>query len=152
MKYKGTRYESLWDWSTWLLFVFVGACIIWPIFLEDDKTWQIALLITTGVLLVLIAIMFKTIYYRIDGNSLIVYQFFRPMVLPIDKIESVLPTKTILSSPATSLTNRLAIKFSDRNVLKSSMPIVISPVRQTEFIAQLTSINPHIKLKDASKK
>lgn len=151
MKYNGTRYNSLWDWSTWLLLVFVGACIIWPIFLDHDKTWQITILATAVVFLMLMAVMFKSIYYIVDGNNLIIYQFFRPTVLPIDKIESILPTTTILSSPATSLANRLAIKFSDRNVIKSSMPIIISPVRQSEFIAQLLSINPHIKLKDASK-
>lgn len=90
-------------------------------------------------------VLFKGIYYRIDGNNLVVYQFFVPTALPIDKIESVMPTKCILSAPATSITQRLAIKFSDRKVLKSSMPLIISPVRQKEFIAQLLSVNPNIK-------
>ncbi|MDE6057550.1 MAG: PH domain-containing protein [Muribaculaceae bacterium] len=53
-----------------------------------------------------------------------------------------------MSAPATSLTHRLAIRFSDSKVLKSSAPLVISPVRQDEFIAHLTSINPDIKVEE----
>lgn len=152
MKFHGTRYNSLWDWSTWLLLVLVAACFFLPIFLDDDKAWRIVMTITGTVLLALMAIMLRSIYYIIDGNNLVIYQFNRPTALPIDKIESVMPTKTILSSPATSLTNRLAIKFSDRNVLKSYMPIIISPERQEEFIAQLITINPRIKTHRVDKK
>ena len=52
----------------------------------------------------------------------------------------------MLSAPATSFTHRLAIKFSDRKILKSSMPVIISPDRQKEFMDQLLSINPNIKV------
>ncbi|MDE7350069.1 MAG: PH domain-containing protein [Muribaculaceae bacterium] len=65
-------------------------------------------------------------------------------ILPIDKISEIRPTKTILAASATSLTHRIAIKFSDRKILKSSAPLVISPVRQDEFIAHLKAINPNI--------
>ncbi len=85
------------------------------------------------------------IYYRIDGDKLVVYTFFIPTFYPIDKIKDIKPTKSVLSSPATSLTHRLAITFSDRKILKSSIPLIISPVRQEEFIRQLLSINPEIR-------
>lgn len=140
-KYGGTRYNSLWDGSTWLIIALVAACCIWPMFLDDG----ILPVIISCVVLAFIIVLFKSIYYKIDGNNLVVYQFFVPSAFPIDKIESVLPTKSIISSPATSFTHRLAIKFSDRKILKSTMPIIISPVRQQEFIAQLVSINPNIK-------
>lgn len=145
-KFGGIRYNSLWDWSTWLIMAFsVGACI-WPLFLDDDRTWRIVLIILTCVFIAFLLVLFKGIYYRIDGNNLVVYQFFVPNVFPIDKIESVKPVRSMLSAPAASIIHRIAIKFSDRKVLKSSMPLIISPVRQEEFIARLLSVNPDIKI------
>ncbi len=140
-KYGGTRYNSLWDGSTWLIIALVVACCIWPIFLDDG----ILPVIISCIVLVSIIVLFKSIYYKIDGDKLVIYQFFVPSEYPIDKIESVLSTKSVLSSPATSITHRIAIKFSDRKILNSVMPIIISPVRQQEFIDQLVSINPNIK-------
>lgn len=96
-------------------------------------------------MLAFMLVTFLGIYYRIDGNELVVYTFFIPTDYPIDKIKSIKPTKSILSAPATSLTHRIAITFTDRKVLKSSMPLVISPVSQEEFIAQLRNINPNIE-------
>lgn len=142
MKYAGTRYNSRWDASTWAIIAVVVAACYWPIFIEGDK-WPM-LLITTP-LLIFVLIGFIGTYYRIDGDKLVVYQFFRPTAYPIDKIAEISPTKTILTSPANSLTHRIAIRFSDRKVLKSSIPLVISPVRQEEFITRLTAINPEIK-------
>ena len=88
-KFGGIRYNSLWDWSTWLIMAFsVGVCI-WPLFLDDDRTWRIVLIILTCVFIAFLLVLFKGVYYRIDGNNLVVYQFFLPNVFPIDKIESV---------------------------------------------------------------
>lgn len=140
-KYGGTRYNSLWDGSTWFIIAIVVVCCIWPIFLNDGMLP----VIISCIALAFIIVLFKSIYYKIDGNNLVIYQFFVPSAYPIDKIESVFPTKSVLSSPATSITHRLAIKFSDRKVLNSVMPIIISPVLQQEFIDQLVSINPNIK-------
>lgn len=143
-KYGGTRYDSLWDWSTWLILVLIFVCSTWPALIDDDRTWQIIML-GTGVAFLALAIVFlKGIYYRIDGNNLIVYQFFVPTAFPIDKIESVKPDKSIISAPATSFANRIAIRFSDRKILKSAMPLLISPARQQAFIAHLLTLNPHI--------
>lgn len=143
--YGGTRYNSQWDWSTWLILGFTAVVFLWPVLLDDDRTWQIALILGAAAFLALMVVFLKGIYYRIDGNNLVIYQFFVPTALPIDKIESVEPTRSLLSSPATSMTHRLAIKFIDRRVLKSAMPILISPVRQKEFIDQLLTVNPAIK-------
>lgn len=88
---------------------------------------------------------FLSIYYNIDGNELVVYTFFIPKAYPIDKIKAIKPTKSVLSAPATPLTHRLAITFTDRSVLKSYMLLLISPVRQDEFISKLLSINHGIQ-------
>ena len=141
MESEGTKYASRWDASTWLLLLFVVLVCIWPVLLDGD--WVGPAIVAVGMLVLFIGLFCGT-YYRIDGDRLVVYQFFKPTALPIDKISEIRPTKTILAAPATSLTHRIAIKFSDRKVLKSSAPLVISPVRQYEFIAELMALNPNI--------
>lgn len=136
-----TRYKSRWDASTWTVLAFVLACTIWPIFLDDG--W--VPVIISGVTLIGIIALLSSIHYAIEGNQLIVYTCGFHESYPIDKIAYVKPTKSMLAAPAASLTHRLEIGFTDRKVLKSAMPIIISPVRQKEFIAQLKSINPNIK-------
>lgn len=140
-KFGGARFNSRWDGSTWFILVLVAACCVVPRFL-DDGIWPtiICLIMLVFVLLTLIGI-----YYRIDGDKLVVYTFVIPTAYPIDKIKEIKPTKSVLSSPATSLTHRLAITFTDRKILKSSIPLIISPVRQEEFIRKLLTINPKIK-------
>lgn len=96
-------------------------------------------------MLIFVLVTFLSIYYRIDGDKLVVYTFFIPTAYPIDEIKEIKPTKSVLSSPATSLTHRLAITFTDRKILKSTTPLIISPVRQEEFIRQLLAINSEIE-------
>lgn len=136
-----TRYKSQWDASTWTILAFVLACTIWPIFLDDG--W-LPVIISALVLVGIIALLLS-IHYAIDGNQLIVYTCGLHNSYPINKIAYVKPSKSMLSAPAVSLTHRLEIGFTDRKVLKSAMPIIISPVRQNEFIAELKNINPDIK-------
>lgn len=140
-KYGGARYNSRWDGSTWSIIGLVAANCILHYFLNDGM-WPtiISLVMLAAVLLVLIGI-----YYRIDGDKLVVYTFFVPVAYPIDKIKEIKPTRSFLSSPATSLTHRLAITFTDRKILKSSIPLIISPARQEEFIRELLAINSGIK-------
>lgn len=142
-KYNGTHYKSKWDTSTWMLLLLVAACCLWPILLDED--WWLPVILT-GSMLILMAVLLKSTYYRIDGHQLVIYQFFVPTALPIDKIKEIKKTKSILSAPATSLTDRIAISFTDRSVLKSSMPLIISPANREAFIKQLLSINPNIKV------
>lgn len=140
-RHGGTRYNSQWDESTWFILGLVMVCCVVPCFM-DDGIWPTIICL---VMLAFVLVTFLSIYYRIDGDKLVVYSFFIPTAYPIDKIKEIKPTKSVLSSPATSLTHRLAITFTDRKILKSSIPLIISPVRQEEFIRQLLSVNPEIK-------
>lgn len=142
-KYSGTRYASVMDASAWgSMGTVIVACISPMIFAHE---WWVILLMSAIILFVLLT--YFGIYYRIDGKNLVVYQFFIPKAYPIDKIVEIKPTKSKLSAPATSLTRRLAIRFSDLSILRSYVPLMISPVRQQAFIAQLLSVNPAIKNK-----
>lgn len=132
-KFGGTKYNSMWDGSTWLMLGLVAACCLVPCFI-DHSLWLVTLCLA---MLAFVLLTFQGIYYRIDGDKLIVYSFFIPTAYPIDKIKEIKPTKSVLSAPATSLSHRLAITFTDRQILKSSIPLIISPVRQEEFIQHL---------------
>lgn len=140
-KFGGTRYNSMWDGSTWFMLGIVVACCLVPCFL-DHSLWLVTLCLA---MLAFVLLTFIGIYYRIDKDKLVVYSFFVPTAYPIDKIKEIKPTKSVLSSPATSLSHRLTITFTDRKILKSTTPLIISPVHQEEFIRQLLSINPQIK-------
>lgn len=140
-KFGGIKYNSMWDGSTWLMLGLVAGCCLVPCFI-DHSLWLVTLCLA---MLVFVLLTFIGIYYRIDGDKLVVYSFFVPTGYPIDKIKEIKPTKSVLSSPATSLSHRLAITFTDRKILKSTTPLIISPMRQEEFIRQLLSVNPEIK-------
>lgn len=142
-RYQGVKFNSLWDKSTWGLLALTMFFCILPIFFDDDG---ILPLILCGVIFVFVIAILCSVYYRIDGNQLIVYELFIPKAYPIMNITEIAPTKSILSAPATSLIHRMAIKFDDRKILKSVMPLVISPVRQDEFLSLLKKINPDIKI------
>lgn len=137
-KFEGTVYNSMWDGSTWCILGLVAACCLVPCFL-DDGIWPIVICL---VMLLFVLLAFIGIYCRIDGDKLVVYTFFVPTVYPIGKIKEIKPTKNILSAPATSLSHRLAITFVERKILKSTAPLIISPMRQDEFVRQLRSVNP----------
>lgn len=135
-----TRYGARWDASTWAMLALVAACTVWPVFLDDG--WA-PVVISAAVLIGIVA-MFLSIYYVIDGDRLEVHVYGTSQSYPIDKIASVRTCRSMLSAPAVSLTHRLEIRFADRSVLKSAMPLLIGPVRQQQFIAQLQAVNPDI--------
>jgi hypothetical protein len=140
-RYGGTRYNSQWNGSTWFILGLAAVCCVVPYFL-DDGIWPTIICI---VMLAFVLVTFLSIYNRIDEDKLVVYSFFIPTAYPIEKIKEIKSIKSVLSSPATSLTHRLAITFTNRKILKSSIPLIISPARQEVFIRQLLSINPEIK-------
>lgn len=91
--------------------------------------------------------MFASVKYQIHDNRLGIRNFFYKWEwFPIDGISEVKKVTGILSAPALSA-KRVAIKFSDKKILKSSMPMEISPKDRDGFIARLKEINPNIKVK-----
>ena len=135
------KYKSRWDASTWTIISIVMICCIIPCLTAEQLHTPIIICIAV---LAFIIVAFQSIYYIVDGNQLIVYTFFIPRRYSIDKIKEIKPSNSILSAPATSITRRLAITFNDRKILKSYMPLLISPENQNDFITHLLSINPNI--------
>lgn len=134
-------YRSKIDWLAWLCLLVVPVSMWFTAF---DMPWWYAVFICGGLTALCLIGLFGC-WYEIDGKSLMVYMFFRPTRLPIDKIKSVKKTTGILSTAAMS-TKRVSISFTDRSVLKSFAPLEISPKNRDGFMAQLKSINPNIKI------
>lgn len=137
---KKTVYRSKIDWWVWLVTVGFLA-VIW--FSAMGMSWWYVVFVS-GSTTVLYAWLLFGCWYEIDGGELVVYQFFRPTRFPIAKIKDVKKTTGYLATAGMSR-HRVTISFTDRSVLRSSMPLEISPKDRDGFIAALISINPAIK-------
>ena len=128
-------------WIPVVVVVTVSVAFIGP--LIDGEIFLAGLLL--GIwLCVMEIVMFASVKYQIcDGKLGIRNFFYKWEWFPIDKISEVKKSSGILSAPALS-TKRISIKFSDKKILKSSMPLEISPKDRDGFIAQLKEINPNI--------
>lgn len=140
-----TVYKSKIDW--WVpavVAVTVAVAFIGPII--DGEIFIVGIII--AVLLGTLEIfMFASVKYKIyDGKLGIRNFFYKWEWFQIDKISEIKKTSGILSAPALS-TKRVSIKFSDKKILKSSMPLEISPKDSDGFIAKLKEINPSIVVK-----
>lgn len=134
-------YRSKIDWWAWLCLLIVPT-LMW--FTAIDMPWWYAVFICGGLTALCLVCIFGC-WYEIDDEDLIVYMFFRPTRLPIDKIKSVKKTTGVLATAAMS-TRRVSISFNDRSVLKSYAPLEISPKDCDGSIAQLKTVNPNIEV------
>lgn len=140
-------YKSKIDWWFWSLLLIIAffncmlGCII-------AGSWNPGIIEISLFLFVIILFgyVISTVKYAIRGKELGIRGLTMKWEwLPIDKIESIKPTRSISASSALSF-DRIAIKFSDKEVLKSSMPLEISPKEKKEFSIALKSINPKVKI------
>lgn len=141
---KATIYKSKIDW--WIpVIVIVTASVAFIGPLIDGEIFWVGLIL--GVWLAIIEIvMFASVKYQIcDGKLGIRNFFYKWEWFPIDKISQVKKSSGILSAPALS-TKRISIKFSDKKILKSAMPLDISPKDRDDFIVHLKEINPNIEV------
>ncbi len=134
-------YKSKIDWWVWLVFLFMASVTA---AVAIDSSWWVAL--SFGGTMLICVFLIAGCWYEIDGDQLVVYQFFRPNRFPIDKIAEVKKTTGILATAGMSC-RRVSIKFTDRSVMKSSMPLEISPKDRDSFMAQLKEINRNIEVK-----
>ena len=111
--------------------------------LTDSDYWLGIVLAIPFCLFVCYA--FVSTKYAVRGNEFGVKVLLGWQWFPIEKIESIAHVNSILASAALS-THRIAIKFSDRKILKSSSPLEISPKDDKGFIAALLKVNPNIRI------
>lgn len=84
-RYGGTRYNSQWDGSTWFILGLVAVCCVVPCFL-DDGIWPTIICI---VMLTFVLVTFLTIYYRIDGDKLVVYLSLSLLLTPLTRLRKL---------------------------------------------------------------
>lgn len=130
------------DWWVWA--VIIGT--VWTVSLcvgIASPWWAAAI---TGIAVAaMLGVAMLSIYYKIDGDMLIVGDKCTKKSYPISEIESVQETFSILAQPASSF-RRVAIRFRRRGITKSALPLEISPRNRDEFIAALLEVNPEIKV------
>lgn len=135
------------DWWVYIvLIIMVSGCVLGLIY---DGELIGGLVLGAGMLaLWLFAV--TGVKYKICNNRLGIRNFYRWTWIPIDKIASVEKLHGVYVQGPVSATlslDRVRITLSDRNVLKSSMPVDISPKDRDAFIIRLKEINPHIEIK-----
>lgn len=141
-----TIYYSAWDWLPWSILAFtIIVCIVSTI----SVSVELAIIMTAIFVLIEVAAFIST-YYEVRGNELLVHSSFKVITYPIEKIKEIKPTNSWLAAPASSLSKRIVITFIDKTVRRNSIPLIISPARQSEFIEQLLSINPEIVVETRS--
>lgn len=138
---KKKKYRSRIDWWVWYCAAF--ALTVTIVAGIGSAWWVTALL--TGSMAAMFVVLILGCWYEIDGDTLVVYQFFMPHRMPIMKIKEVRKTTGYLATAGMS-SRRVSIKFIDRSVLKSSMPVEISPASRDAFIAHLLRVNPSISV------
>lgn len=136
-------FRSRVDWWLWAVLAFALTVVI---VCYMSLPWWLTLISCTGILLPFVLSVWGT-WYAIDEESgtLIVYQLFRANRYPIAKIRDVRLTKGYLSGPALSA-RRISIRFTDRSVLRSLLPLEISPKDREGFVSRLMAINPDISV------
>lgn len=97
-------------------------------------------LIPLGLALVLVFASLLSIRYTItEDGKLLVRALLLKQEYDLRKLESITPTRSLLSSPAASL-RRLRLDFG------VGKPLVISPAAQDYFIEEVQRINPKVKV------
>lgn len=117
-------------------------CMAGPILTGSD--YLLGFLLSVPFCIFILSLIITT-RYAIRGREFGVNTLYRWSWFPIDNIESITHVNSILASAALS-TDRIAIRFKDRKVLKSAAPLEISPKDRTGFISALLKINPEIQV------
>lgn len=97
-------------------------------------------LLPLGLALVLVLVSLLSIRYTItEEGKLVVRAFFLKQTYDLSKLESITPSRSLLSSPAASL-RRLRLDFG------VGKPLIILPAAQEYFIEEVLRINPKVKV------
>ena len=143
-----TYYKPKIDGWFWILIFVMTFTLLMVCSISENGLSSPGIVVTCvfiAIVLILIWLM-TTVKYAIRGTELGVRNLsYKWDWLPIEKIESVKPVKSVLAGAALSF-NRLYIKFTDRKVLRSTMPLEIAPNDTEKFIKALKLINPKIKI------
>lgn len=107
--------------------------------------WYLALIQSVGVLGFPIVIIFG-VKYAIEGDELLVWQYFKCRRLPVMEIREVRYSRGYTNCIGLSR-YRLSITFDDNHkALDSCLPLEISPADRDAFVERLLAVNPDIEV------
>jgi len=122
--------------DAWLLAVLALAVLLQivatvGVLMQNEDPWAGVIMVLVSLLLfVLIGTTVAFTYYSVEGNTLRVVSGPFRWTIPIDRIESVEPTRNPLSAPALSI-DRLKIRYS------GGKAILVSPADKKGFVRAL---------------
>lgn len=136
------RFESKRD--GWILAVAILVPVLalavistqWYLSRRDVRGPLAGAVIVVLAIIVFVGWLFRTTYYVIEGDVLVIRSAFLTWRIPIRDITAVTPTRNPLSSPALSL-DRLRIDYGTRFIL-------VSPAERQRFVDALHAVNPAI--------
>lgn len=142
-----TFYKSKIDWWIYLAIIIMVSGGTFGLLYENEFLGGIIL----GAVLLLLSLFAVTgVKYEICDKQLGIRNFYRWTWIPIEKVVTVEKLHGIFVQGAVSATlslDRVRLTLSDRSILRSSMPVDISPKDRDGFIARLKDINPNIIVK-----
>lgn len=123
--------------SYWLFAPLLSFLSVLLVMMAINKVWG-AVVILIGVVALILSLLFRTYYQIEDGALKIVCGFIIYQRIDISRIRKIEKTKSPLSSPALSLSDRIEVFYNTYD------SVIISPERQAEFIQTLKLINATI--------
>ena len=130
----------------WLLvFCWSGLALLPVIMIAqyvDEGRVTPVLVVTFALVAALLIWMFRSTFYRIDGEELLVRSGLFRWRVPIGSIRAIAPTRDVMSGPALSL-DRLRIRYRGKREEKE---LLVSPLDKDGFVAALRERNPQIEL------
>lgn len=127
-------------WYVYAVIPFVFICCM------PGSDFRLGLIMSIPFCIFIYLLITRTKYAIRDNEFGVKCFLYRWNWFPIDKIESIKQINSILATATALSSNRIAIKFSDRKILKSYAPLEIAPKDRDGFIAELLEINPDIKV------
>lgn len=123
-----------------ILLVIIVAAALSPGIITAFMNGEIVAALAVSAVGVIILPMLFCIRYRIEDDKLYVGEVFRRgEAFDLKKLESITPTRSLLSAPAASL-HRIKLDFGCGKAL------IISPAMQDVFIDEILRINPNVKI------
>jgi hypothetical protein len=104
-----------------------------------EKDW-VLFAIMISVFALIMYLLFDTYYIITQGNLKVHSGFIVNKNIPIESIKSIKKTDSILSAPASSLTDRIEVCYGN------SKSIIISPKDRLVFVDELLKQNAEIKM------
>ena len=123
----------------WLVILVFGVCLLSSVPILFIQFSWVGFIMIGITILFLLDLFFNTRYIIMDTVLYVRCGVFLKSTYQIELMTEILDTKSIMSAPALSL-DRIKIAFKDKSEL------IISPVRKSEFIRTLITINTEIRV------